>query len=430
MTAIDDLLREFPEPVRSSVRRVWDTLPPAKRAQAEDLLQLLPGDVKSLKDISRQVLEHQRTAFLQNKRRIAIVGPANVGKSTLYNQLIMHKADQAAVSPVPGTTRQNQAADAGLFTVVDTPGLAGASQAEHAPALQAARAADFLVIVFDAGHGIQEDEVQLFSDLRAVHKPFIVVLNKMDLVQPRDLAAVVNSAATSLGLSPEEIMPTQATNGKEVGRVVLAIAKAEPALLMALAEAMPEYRSRLAGQRIVAAASAAAGVGLVPLPIADMIPLLGIQTGLVLTIARIYGYDITPARAKELLVTIGMGFGARMLFGQLAQLGGVPGWVLSAAIAASTTVVMGYAAVEWFSRGERPSQEALHKMTHELTLYLRDQLVSVGKKKPGQESLRQRLSDALNNLPKALQPGDSALELGDADGTSESSYQAAARPAP
>jgi uncharacterized protein (DUF697 family) len=161
-----------------------------------------------------------------------------------------------------------------------------------------------------------------------------------------------------------------------------------------------------------------------------MIPLLGIETGLVLTIARIYGYDITPGRAKELLVTFGMGFGARMLFGQLAQLGGVPGWVLSAAIAASTTVVMGYAAVEWFSRGERPSQEALHKMTHELTLYLRDQLVGVGKKKPGQESLRQRLSDALNNLPKALQPGDPALELGNADGTGESNYQSVARPAP
>ncbi|MBI3764595.1 MAG: 50S ribosome-binding GTPase, partial [Chloroflexi bacterium] len=56
------------------------------------------------------------------KQNIAIVGPANVGKSTLYNQLIRSKDDRAEVSPIPGTTRVNQEADAGLFVMVDTPG--------------------------------------------------------------------------------------------------------------------------------------------------------------------------------------------------------------------------------------------------------------------------------------------------------------------
>jgi small GTP-binding protein len=57
-----------------------------------------------------------------DKRRVTIVGPANVGKSTLYNQLIRNAAGRAEVSAVPGTTRVSQTADAGLFAVVDTPG--------------------------------------------------------------------------------------------------------------------------------------------------------------------------------------------------------------------------------------------------------------------------------------------------------------------
>jgi GTPase len=407
VTVIDDLLREFPEPVRSSLRAIWAGLPATRRAEAESLLGVLPTDMRTIKDISDQVLEQQKTAFFQNKHKIAIVGPANVGKSTLYNQLITHKTDRAAVSPVPGTTRQNQTADAGLFNVIDTPGVANAGEAgtrERKIAFEAATAADFMVIVFDAGHGIQQDEVYLFGDLRAVGKPFIVVLNKIDLVAQRDQERVVAAAAHSLGLEPTEIITTQATKGKDVGRVVLAVAKAEPGLLMALAAALPEYRARLAWQRIVPAATASAGVALIPLPIADIIPLLGIQTGLILTIARIYGFDITPARAKELMVTFGLGFGARTLVRELAKLGGVPGWVLSAAIASSTTVVMGYAATVWFAQGERPSQQALQQMTTELTLYLRDQLAGLGKKRPEQETLRQRLSSVLNNLPPQLQP--------------------------
>jgi GTPase SAR1 family protein len=38
------------------------------------------------------------------KHRVVIVGPTNVGKSTLYNQLVRRKEDQADVSPLPGTT--------------------------------------------------------------------------------------------------------------------------------------------------------------------------------------------------------------------------------------------------------------------------------------------------------------------------------------
>ena len=82
-------------------------------------------------------------------------------------------------------------------------------------------------------------------------------------------------------------------------------------------------------------------------------------------------------------------------------LGGLPGWLLSAAIASSTTVVMGYAAVRWFEKGERLSTEALKQLTQSMTSYLLDALKSLGKRKPGQKGLRERIIQTLESSPLA-----------------------------
>ena len=100
-----------------------------------------------------------RQAFGQ-KHRVVIVGPTNVGKSTLYNLLVQNKRDLALAGPLPGTTTENQQADTALFTVVDTPGAdAVGSVGEHEKdlALSASAQADFLLLVFDAIQGIKKD---------------------------------------------------------------------------------------------------------------------------------------------------------------------------------------------------------------------------------------------------------------------------------
>jgi uncharacterized protein (DUF697 family) len=121
----------------------------------------------------------------------------------------------------------------------------------------------------------------------------------------------------------------------------------------------------------------------------------------VVSIARIYNYKITPQRASELVATFGLGFLGRTLFQELSKLGGLPGWLLSAAIAASTTVVMGYAAVRWFEKGQKLSNEALKKLTQGMTSYLLDTLKSLGKRKPGQKGLRERIAQSLESSPLA-----------------------------
>ena len=406
MTTVDEILEEFPEPVRETIRPIWEGLSPQRREESEALLTQLPVSIKPLKDILSLVLDQYKPVF-GTKRSIAIVGPANVGKSTLYNQLISRREDEAEVGPVPGTTRQNQEADTGLFALVDTPGadaVGEVGEREREIAFEAAKGADFLVIVFEATRGIKRHDKDLFDDLLALDKPFVVVLNKVDLIPKREREKVRDAAARNLRLGPSQIIETVATKGTNVGRVILAIAKFEPELLAAIAEAMPEYRARLAWQRIVPAASGAGVIGLIPLPIVDLVPLLGIQSGLVLSIARIYGFKITLARAKELIATFGIGLIARTIFQQLSKLGGVPGWVLSAAIAAATTVAIGYTAMVWFARGERPTQEALRETVADVTDYLKDQLVGLGEKRPDRGTLRERITQALNNLPRHLRP--------------------------
>jgi len=403
MTLFDEILTQFPPDVQAVVRKVWEALGPNEKASFMSLLVGFRADANLVKILAKLSTSHIRQAF-GRKHRVAIVGPTNVGKSTLYNQFAQNKCDQAAVSPLPGTTTENQQADASLFTVVDTPGadaVGRLGEQEKNLALSAAEEADFLVLVFDAIQGIKKTEQELFNEFSDLKKPFVVVLNKIDLVPIKDLQAVISNAARNLGLEPDQIVPIVAKDGKNLGKVLLAVAATEPEMVTALGQALPEYRWQLAWQTIVRSASISAAIALVPMPVIDFVPLVVTQSIMVVSIARMYNYKITPRRATELVATFGLGFLGRTLFQELSKLGGLPGWLLSAAIASSTTVVMGYAAVRWFEKGEKLSNEALKKLAQVMTAYLLDTLKSLGKRKPGQKGLRERITQSLESSPLA-----------------------------
>jgi GTPase len=383
-----------------AARLLWDSLSPADRQAVEELIRAFPSQTNLIQLLLKHATNQVRSAF-GSKHHITIVGPANVGKSTLFNRLIRNKEDRAEVGPIPGTTRENQKADAGLFQVVDTPGADAAGdlgERERELALTAAADADFLIIMFDAVQGIKRDELELFEQLAKLGNPYIVVMNKIDLVR-RDKKMVIEGAAKTLRLETSQIIPISARGGENLEDVLIAIAMAEPRIVAALGQALPQYRWQLAWRSIVSAASASAAVALSPIPLIDFVPLIAIQSVMVLGIARIYNYQITLERARELVATFGMGFLGRMLFQQLSKVGGVPGWLLGSAIAASTTVVMGYAASVWFETGERLSSQALKKLTTDITGQLLEALKGIGKRKPKQQSLKEHIEETLSNMP-------------------------------
>jgi small GTP-binding protein len=170
------------------------------RGSLKETLDQMPAELKGWKALIDRALEHLHWVT-GTKRSIAIIGPANAGKSTLFNALIRSKSDRAAVGATPGTTREIQEADAGIFEIVDTPGtdaIGDLGEQEREKALQAAREADLIIVLFDASHGIRDAERQLFDQLLAEGKPMVVALNKIDLVG-RERNQVVHASATALG---------------------------------------------------------------------------------------------------------------------------------------------------------------------------------------------------------------------------------------
>lgn len=394
-------------------RQRWEALPPGRRQDLDKVFRLLPGNLGRWRGLLQAGLTHVRLTA-GNRRRVAILGPPNAGKSTLYNRLILKKEDRARVGPQPGTTRVAQEGDVGLFAIVDTPGATadgdpGAGpQAEEplARAMAAAHDADVLVILFDATQPIGSLEKLLFDVLVGLGRPSVVALNKMDAVG-EGRARVHARAAQVLELTTEEIIPISARTGGGLERLLLEIARREPEIVAALGQALPAYRNTLARGAINRAASTAAAIALTPLPMISFIPLVGVQTALVLSLARIYGYQITLARARELIVTFGIGLMARSLFYELIKLGGPPGWLVSAGVAAGATTALGYGAAAWFDRGERLSRRRMEGISRSVGSSIVGRLR--GRRRPQRSELEREVGLGIQQALPEAEAGDAPV---------------------
>jgi GTP-binding protein len=116
---------------------------------------------------------------------VAIVGRPNVGKSTLFNRLVGRK--QAIVHDQPGVTRDRNVAVANLepgrpVQWIDTGGLVpeGDTIGINDQVREAIRESDLLLFVVDARQGLVSPDRVVADELRRVHKPLILVVNKAE----------------------------------------------------------------------------------------------------------------------------------------------------------------------------------------------------------------------------------------------------------
>jgi hypothetical protein len=65
---------------------------------------------------------------------------------------------------------------------------------------------------------------------------------------------------------------------------------------------------------------------------------------------------------------------------------------------------MGYAAIEWFEKGQKLSAETLRKLTKGMTASMLDTLKSLGKRKPSRQELEARIRGSLEQSPLAESP--------------------------
>lgn len=319
---------------------------PTRLADIRNLFQALEWDKLSLQ------VEQEAHA------RLAIVGPVNSGKSTLFNALKGRKV--SAVKAVPGTTKGLVTETFGPFTLVDTPGFGEVGGVDRATvARAAAEEADVAVLVLDGSAGLRQSDYDLHETLRAARVPLIVTLNKTDLIG-RDLWPVLEDIQRKLGTT---VIPISAKTGAGVGdRLLPTIVEAHPWMTVALGRALPAYRRQLSRRLIRGAALLNAVIAAEPIPLLDIPLLLASQVRLVLRIAAVYGESLSVRHARELLTTMAGSVALRYLASQLGKLIPGPGWLIGGIVTGLGTWAIGRAAVAYFEVGKRLAPEQLRRL--------------------------------------------------------------------
>lgn len=164
------------------------------------------------------------------KPLVAIVGRANVGKSTLFNRLTHSKL--AIVEDEPGVTRDRLYRDVNWngksFTLIDTGGIEVFSEDEilknvRFQAQVAIDEADLILFMVDQKVGLAQDDEIIAQMLRKSGKEVIVVVNKMESFD--DLSPIYEFY--SLGFS--QVIGISASHGSNTGdlldEVVFSLAK-------------------------------------------------------------------------------------------------------------------------------------------------------------------------------------------------------------
>jgi GTP-binding protein len=118
---------------------------------------------------------------------VAIIGQANVGKSSLFNRMV--RAQQAIVAREAGTTRDNVLGKVEYkhhsFWLVDTAGLKDPNDEFEASIqeqiTEAADAADVILVVVDSSQYLSDQDRLVAKKALKSKKPVILVTNKSDL---------------------------------------------------------------------------------------------------------------------------------------------------------------------------------------------------------------------------------------------------------
>jgi GTP-binding protein Era len=192
---------------------------------------------------------------------VAIVGPPNAGKSTLFNHLVGMKL--AAVTAKPQTTRNrimgilNQ--PKGQIVLLDTPGIhqAGKNALNRylvTQALQAIEDVDLILLLiepYDHADTPRKPLSMILRRLRQTDTPVIVAINKIDTMKNRKTLLPLIQAWHQTGLC-EEIVPISALKAENTKSLVRALFNALPSGLPLFPENIPTDRTErwLAGEII------------------------------------------------------------------------------------------------------------------------------------------------------------------------------------
>lgn len=166
---------------------------------------------------------------LRKRVTVAIVGRPNVGKSTLFNRVLLRR--EAVVHDEPGVTRDRHYGATTWndrpFYIVDTGGLVpnareGIPALVRDSALVAIEEADVLVFVVDQTTGITTLDAEVAAILQRSGKPVVLAVNKTE--EPSRVLQATEFYRLGLG----DPAPVSAIHGLGIGELLDRIAAALP----------------------------------------------------------------------------------------------------------------------------------------------------------------------------------------------------------
>jgi tRNA modification GTPase len=227
--SIRDLIEaRTPAAARAGARRLEGGLSARLAAVREDLLAAaaaLTAAIDFAEDVGEGVLGQARLRIAAAERaladlsatyetgrllsggcRVALLGPPNAGKSTLFNALA--GSERAIVTDVPGTTRDTLEATVDVggipVTLIDTAGLRETQDRVErigvSRARQAGESADAVLYVYEASAPWTEEDGAAVAALSASGAFLVVLANKIDLL-PVGAGAVTGTPLC--GTSPD-----------------------------------------------------------------------------------------------------------------------------------------------------------------------------------------------------------------------------------
>lgn len=315
------------------------------RSCSDQEKEALKDDVKSLGQMFQKLVK--------GRIDIVIFGEISTGKSAMINALIGDAVAEVDVqggwtkeiwgTKWEGTGYRIPGLDESEIVIIDTPGINEVGGAERGElATEAARKSDLILFVTDSD--LNETEYAALLNLAALQKPIILVLNKCDLYNPEQQSRLEEVLLERVGdfIPAEQIVKTSA-DPREIECIIesadgstrnewrkpepkvdelkiriMQILEKEGLDLLALNAALyaadksdrvaslrVELRDRHATQLIMTYATIKAiAVAANPVPFGDTLGGIAVDVTMVMMLAKVYGLEMSSAKAKELAKAI------------------------------------------------------------------------------------------------------------------------------